>query len=207
MTMSDKNIHTCHAECPCQTGGEPVSDFVEARTQPCPVCDTPGCPGVYDGPITEPETGQPIPDEAVEAVARMLIPREAEPFCNCSNPLSKAAGGCPTHNPSAYRLPAPDFAAYKPQAQKLLTAALPHLEVAWRMKGFMPLSERYPEHLKERAAEREAAIRADERAKVRERVEARLHRKPIGWITDRDILIYHDGLKDALTAIDNEGEQ
>ena len=23
--------HTCHANCPCHTGGEPVSDFVEAR--------------------------------------------------------------------------------------------------------------------------------------------------------------------------------
>jgi hypothetical protein len=43
--MSDKNIHTCHADCPCQTGGEPVSDFLEAQ----------------------PETGQPIPDEAIEA--------------------------------------------------------------------------------------------------------------------------------------------
>ena len=31
--------HTCHANCPCHTGGEPVSDFVEAR-KPDPITVT-----------------------------------------------------------------------------------------------------------------------------------------------------------------------
>jgi hypothetical protein len=46
-----QNIHTCHTDCPCQTGGEPVSDFLEAR----------------------PETGQPIPDEARDAAYKAFI--------------------------------------------------------------------------------------------------------------------------------------
>lgn len=30
--MSD--VHTCHAECPCQTGGEPMSDFLAMPPTP-----------------------------------------------------------------------------------------------------------------------------------------------------------------------------
>lgn len=26
--MSDTDVHTCHAECPCQTSGEPPKDFL-----------------------------------------------------------------------------------------------------------------------------------------------------------------------------------
>lgn len=31
MTLANHkaDVHTCHAECPCQTGGEPPSDFAE----------------------------------------------------------------------------------------------------------------------------------------------------------------------------------
>lgn len=36
-----QSIHTCHADCPCQTGGKPVPDFIEARTQ----ADDVGCCG------------------------------------------------------------------------------------------------------------------------------------------------------------------
>lgn len=62
--------------------GQPITHPLEPS---CAVCgdqseDCPSC-------------GEPIPDEAVEAVARKLVPRDAKPFCNCSNPLSKAAGG------------------------------------------------------------------------------------------------------------------
>lgn len=26
--MDDDRLHTCHAECPCHTGGEPTPDFL-----------------------------------------------------------------------------------------------------------------------------------------------------------------------------------
>ena len=32
-TLENAEVHTCSEACPCQHGGEPVSDFVEARTQ------------------------------------------------------------------------------------------------------------------------------------------------------------------------------
>lgn len=36
----------------------------------CPVCGRDGCPGVYDGPVTE----SPIPEKAIEAAAKALSP-------------------------------------------------------------------------------------------------------------------------------------
>lgn len=30
--MNEIEMHTCHEECPCHSGGEPPSDFIEART-------------------------------------------------------------------------------------------------------------------------------------------------------------------------------
>jgi hypothetical protein len=27
----DTDVHTCHSECPCQTGGEPTRDFAPAE--------------------------------------------------------------------------------------------------------------------------------------------------------------------------------
>ena len=29
MVARTPNIHTCHADCPCQSGGEPMPDFIE----------------------------------------------------------------------------------------------------------------------------------------------------------------------------------
>jgi hypothetical protein len=179
--MSDKNIHTCHADCPCQTGGEPVSDFVEARTQP--------------------ETGQPIPDEAVEAAWHVLLTQ---------------------HDPFILR----------PEAARVIRAALPHIESAKdkrigelevecaKYKAFAewpPLKDderaKYEARIKElegrlaahRAsrANNAAAIRADERAKVRERVEAK---RAASRLTGIALARYSFAIHDALTAID-EGEQ
>jgi hypothetical protein len=58
------------------------SDFLEARTQPDQKCPVAGCPQLLDVdedcdytdcPRSQPETGQPIPDEAVEAAEAVLI--------------------------------------------------------------------------------------------------------------------------------------
>jgi hypothetical protein len=73
-----------------------------------------------------------------------------------------------------------------------LTAALPHLEAAWRQRHDSP-------HMRDVGIE--AAIRADERAKVRERVEALKQNDPGEFYVG-----YDEAIGDALAAID-EGEQ
>lgn len=37
--LAKDDVHTCHDECPCKTGGEPPTDFLsrfEASVKPCP---------------------------------------------------------------------------------------------------------------------------------------------------------------------------
>lgn len=30
--MSDTDVHTCHSQCPCHTGGEPMTDFLPVES-------------------------------------------------------------------------------------------------------------------------------------------------------------------------------
>lgn len=39
--MGMSNEHTCHANCPCQTGGDPMPDFVEGAVLLCEQCGQP----------------------------------------------------------------------------------------------------------------------------------------------------------------------
>lgn len=43
--MPEPQVHTCHEFCPCQTGGEPMGDFIgdAFRVEPprCVACDEP----------------------------------------------------------------------------------------------------------------------------------------------------------------------
>jgi hypothetical protein len=64
-----ETIHTCHAKCPCQTGGEPVSDFLEAA-QPVRHSGEPIAQEADKSHEPKHETGQPIPDEP-EALVRI----------------------------------------------------------------------------------------------------------------------------------------
>jgi hypothetical protein len=68
-----QEVHTCHAKCPCQTGGEPMSDFVEARTEPETGQRMVPTDGTYENAKPS-ETGQPIIQSPFEQVVD--IPRE-----------------------------------------------------------------------------------------------------------------------------------
>jgi hypothetical protein len=136
-------------------------EFREARTQPCPVCDGRGgwrgCVGC--GKAKKPETGHkpetdngpdisplPIPDEAVDAGAAALrANRPNEPW-----PIADS------------------------RSRRALTAALPHLEAAWREKepGTPSVRQAFIDGMKvgrdatwaSEAAIRDEAIKAEFRA-------------------------------------------
>lgn len=72
-------IHTCHAGCPCQTGGEPVSDFIEETPMAEQLRQSAERMPTMIAMCTHPDgVNEHVAITAVEQAARCF-----QPGCNC----------------------------------------------------------------------------------------------------------------------------